>query len=87
MEFFENCRRSQIIGQKCPLAEKRFGLQGSIALLDEHLHLALGCVQLLLASRRQAHALFEEPKRLFQGQVALFQLIDDGLQLFQRFFK
>jgi len=41
------------------------------------LHLALGGIEFRFAGGRQAYALFEEFQRLFQGQVALFQLIDD----------
>jgi len=40
-----------------------------------------------LAGSGESHALFEELERFVQWQVALFQLIDDGFQLLERFFK
>ena len=59
------------------LLRKRLRLERAIALLDQHLHLALGRVEFLLAGGGKTHAFFEQLQRLFEGQIALFQLVDD----------
>ena len=67
--------------------QEGLGFERAVALLDEHLHLALGGVEFLFAGGGEAYAFLEELERVFEGQVALFQLIDDGFELLERFFK
>ena len=54
-----------------------------VALLEQDLHFALRAIQLLLALRREAHALLEHLDRVFERQITALQLSDDALQLFQ----
>ncbi len=52
---------------------------------DQFAEARLGGVQLPLADLRETHALLERRNRLFQFEVAAFQLPNEGLQLGQRF--
>jgi len=67
--------------------EEGFGLEGAVALLDEHLDLSFGGFQLSFAGGGEAYSLFEELERVIEGKVAFFELIDDGFELFERLFK
>ena len=67
--------------------QERLRLQCTVALLYKHLDFALGGVKLGLARGGEADTFFEKLERLLQGEVALFQSIDDGFELLQRFFK
>ena len=40
-----------------------------------------------LAGGGEPNALFEELERVFEAQIALFELIDDGFELLERFFE
>src|SRR6266704_3860052 len=52
--------------------------------LHQHLDLALGLLQLAVAEAGEADALLVELQRLLQGQLALFELLHDLLELLQR---
>ena len=69
------------------LVQERLGLHAAVALLHQHLHLALGSVQLLLARAGERDALLKELQRLLQRQVALFELADNGFELAEGLFK
>src|ERR1700676_4822618 len=69
------------------LGREWLGFEGAVALLDEHLHLALGGVEFLLADRGEAHTFFKELEGLLQGQVALLELIDYGFEFLEGLFE
>src|SRR5262245_8222289 len=56
----------------------------SPGVLDQHLDLALGLLQLAVAEAREPDALLVELQRLLEGELALLELLDDLLQLLQR---
>src|ERR1700739_95660 len=78
---------NRIEGPDLFISREGLGLERAVALLDEDLHLALGSVDFFLASRGESHTLFEELDRVFEAQVSLFELINDGLELLERFFE
>src|SRR5262245_29066561 len=51
--------------------------------LDQHLDPALRLLELAVAEAREADALLVELQRLFEGEVALLQLLHDLLELLQ----
>jgi hypothetical protein len=69
------------------LVQEGLGLEGAVALLDEHLHFAFGGVELLLAGCGQAYALFEELEGFFERKVAFLQPFHDSFELFEGCFK
>ena len=75
------------VSRQRSLGREGLRLHRSIALFHEDLDLALGGVEFLFAGRRETHALFEQLEGLFEGKVAALELIDDGFELLQRFFK
>ena len=56
-------------------------------LLEQYLDFAFGGIELLAARRGEAHAFFEEDKRLFEGKVSALELLDDLLELLQAVFE
>jgi hypothetical protein len=67
--------------------EEWFCFDAAVALLDEELDLALGGVKLLLAGGGEPYALFEELEGVFEGEVALFELGDDGFEFLEGVFE
>jgi hypothetical protein len=63
------------------LRREGLSLHRAVALLQKHLHLALGGVQLLLADGGEVDAFFEELNGVLEREVALFELADDGFEL------
>ena len=60
---------------------------GSVTLFDQHLNFALSGIELFFAGGGEADAFLEELERIFEAQVTLFELIDDGLEFLKRFFE
>jgi hypothetical protein len=81
LEGFAALRRS---GQL--LAVERLGLNLAV-LLQENFYLAFGFLQLFPAGSRKLHSFFEKSQRFFQGDFALFQLLNNFFQALDTLFK
>ena len=63
------------------------GLDRAVALPEQNLYFAFRAVQLLLALRREAHALLKHLDRVLKREITALELGHDGFELFERLFK
>src|SRR5262249_40095045 len=69
------------------VAGQRRGRRLDLAALVDDLHAALGLFELRMAEARQLDAALEQCERLLEGEVPLFERLDDGFQFGDRRFE